>query len=158
MRVGIGYDVHRLVEGRKLILGGVEIPFHLGLAGHSDADVLIHAIMDALLGAIGENDIGEHFPDNDPQYKDISSLLLLERVGEILNDNGFKVDNIDSVIIAEKPKINPYRNEMRKNIARALSLKIGQVNVKATTNEKLGFIGKQEGIAAYAISSVEGIF
>jgi len=158
VRVGIGYDVHRLVKDRKLILGGVEIPFHLGLAGHSDADALIHAIMDALLGAIGENDIGEHFPDNDPQYKDISSLLLLERVGEILNNSGFKVNNIDSVIIAEKPKISPYRDEMRKNIARVLSLKIGQVNVKATTNERLGFIGKQEGIAAYAIASVERIF
>ena len=138
MRIGHGYDVHRLTEGRRLILGGVEIPHSKGLLGHSDADVLVHAVMDALLGAIGEGDIGRHFPDNDNSFKDISSLVLLERVYGILSEKGYKVSNIDCTVIAQKPKLSPYIYEMQENIARLLHIEMDRVNVKATTTEKLG--------------------
>ncbi len=151
MRIGTGYDVHRLTKERKLILGGVDIPYDRGLAGHSDADVLLHAIMDAMLGAAALGDIGKQFPDTDERYKGISSLILLERVGELLADNRFAVSNIDSTIIAQAPKLRPYIDEMRKNIAEALSLDISAVSVKATTEEGLGFTGKGEGIAAQAV-------
>ncbi len=151
MRIGTGYDVHRLTGERKLILGGVDIPYERGLAGHSDADVLLHAIMDAMLGAAALGDIGAQFPDTDESYKGISSLILLERVGELLADNRFAVSNIDSTIIAQAPKLRPYIDEMRKNIAEALSLDISAVSVKATTEEGLGFTGKGEGIAAQAV-------
>lgn len=154
MRVGIGYDVHRLTEGRKLILGGVEINHTHGLDGHSDADVLLHAIKDALLGAAALGDIGRHFPDSDSRYKGISSLVLLAKVGDILKENGFGVNNIDATIVAEKPKLASYIAEMNANIARTLQLETTQVNVKATTTEGLGFAGKREGIAAYAIVSI----
>ncbi|MBF0387616.1 MAG: 2-C-methyl-D-erythritol 2,4-cyclodiphosphate synthase [Candidatus Omnitrophica bacterium] len=147
---GIGYDVHPLVSGRKLVLGGVNIPFKKGLQGHSDADVLLHAIADALLGASGKGDIGEHFPDTSKKYKDISSLLLLEQVRKMLETDGFKVVNVDCVLLAEQPKIMPYKEKMKANIAKALSVDLWQVNVKATTNEGLGFIGRKEGMAAYA--------
>lgn len=155
MRFGIGYDVHRLVEGRALILGGVLIPCEMGLEGHSDADVLIHAIMDALLGAAALGDIGRHFPDTDPRYKGISSVLLLERVKESVSEAGFKINNIDSIIVAQKPKLAPFINEMTSILARALKVPTGQVNIKATTTEGLGFTGTGEGIAAYAIASLE---
>ncbi|MDA8212877.1 MAG: 2-C-methyl-D-erythritol 2,4-cyclodiphosphate synthase [Clostridia bacterium] len=154
MRVGIGYDVHRLVEGRELILGGVEVPYHLGLLGHSDADVLLHAIKDALLGAVGAGDIGKHFPDSDPSYKGISSLVLLERVRDIIADKGYALNNLDAVIVAQKPKLAPYIPGMVSNIARVMGVEEGQVNVKATTTEGLGFTGTGEGIAAYAVVSV----
>jgi 2-C-methyl-D-erythritol 2,4-cyclodiphosphate synthase len=147
---GIGYDVHPLVEGRKLILGGVVIPFSKGLKGHSDADVLLHAIMDALLGAAGKGDIGEHFPDSSRKYKGISSLLLLARVCEKLETTGFKVVNVDACLLAEEPKISPFKEQMRVNIAKVLAIEPCQVNIKATTNEGLGFIGRKEGMAAYA--------
>ena len=151
MRVGIGYDVHRLVEGRKLILGGVEIPHTLGLLGHSDSDVLLHAIMDALLGAAALGDIGQHFPDTDPAYKGISSILLLKHVGALLRDNGFTIGNIDATIIAQRPKLAPFRPQMTANVAQALEISENQVCIKATTEEGLGFTGRQEGIAAQAI-------
>lgn len=154
MRVGIGYDVHKLVSGRSLILGGVKIAYEKGLLGHSDADVLLHAIKDALLGAAGAGDIGQHFPDSDPQYKGISSLLLLEKVGHILDDNNYKVNNIDAVIIAQEPKMAPFIGQMVTNIAKVLMIAEKQVNVKATTTEGLGFAGKGEGIAAQAIVSI----
>lgn len=153
-RVGQGYDVHRLVPGRKLILGGVEIPHSLGLLGHSDADVLLHAIKDALLGACALGDIGDHFPDTSAEFKDISSLLLLERVREIIAAAGYVPYNIDAIIIAEKPKVAPFKEQMRSNIAKALHIDPEQVNLKATTTEQLGFTGRQEGIAAQAIASV----
>lgn len=152
MRIGSGYDVHRLTEGRDLIIGGVKIPYEKGLLGHSDADVLLHAIMDALLGAAALGDIGKHFPDSDEKYKGISSIKLLEKVGELLNDNLFFIENIDSTIIAQQPKMRPYIDEMRENIARALLLDVSQVSVKATTEEGLGFTGSGEGIAATAIT------
>lgn len=155
MRFGIGYDVHRLVEGRALMLGGVNIPYEMGLEGHSDADVLIHAIMDALLGAAALGDIGRHFPDTDPRYKGISSVLLLERVKESVGEAGFRINNIDSIIVAQKPKLAPFINEMTAVLARALKVPAGQVNIKATTTEGLGFTGTGEGIAAYAIASLE---
>lgn len=155
MRFGMGYDVHRLVSGRPLILGGVEVPFDLGLAGHSDADVLVHAIMDALLGAAGLGDIGKHFPDTDQQYKDICSLRLLEHVSSVLSGNGFTVNNIDSVIVAQKPKLAPFIEEMTKNISSIINVPQGRVNVKATTTEGLGFAGMGEGIAAYAVAGLE---
>lgn len=158
MRVGIGYDVHRLGEDRKLVIGGVEIPYELGLIGHSDADVLLHAIMDALLGAAALGDIGKHFPDTDERYKGISSLKLLSVVGDILSENGWIVENIDATIIAEKPKMRPYIEQMRDNIATTLGLDISQVNVKATTEEGLGFTGQGEGISSQAaciLSSVD---
>jgi 2-C-methyl-D-erythritol 4-phosphate cytidylyltransferase/2-C-methyl-D-erythritol 2,4-cyclodiphosphate synthase len=154
IRVGMGYDVHKLVEGRKLILGGVDIPYLYGLDGHSDADVLLHAIKDALLGAAALGDIGRHFPDTDMQYKGVSSMLLLKRVGEIIDEHGYVVNNLDATIVAQKPKVAMYIPDMNRNIAAALHIDIGQVNVKATTTEGLGFAGKGEGIAAYAIASI----
>ena len=151
MRIGQGYDVHRLTADRKLILGGVEIPYEKGLLGHSDADVLLHAIADALLGAAALGDIGKHFPDTDERYKGISSLILLEKTGELLTENRFIINNIDSTVIAERPKLRPYIDEMRENIAKALHLSIDAVSVKATTEEGLGFTGTGEGIAAQAV-------
>lgn len=155
MRVGMGYDVHKLVEDRDLILGGVKIPYEKGLLGHSDADVLIHAVMDALLGAAGLGDIGLHFPDTDEKYKGISSMKLLEYVAELLDENLFVIENIDATIIAQKPKMRPHISEMQKNIAAALKISEEQVNVKATTEEGLGFTGAGEGIASGAICSLE---
>lgn len=151
MRIGMGYDVHRLVEGRELIMGGVKIPYEKGLLGHSDADVLLHAISDALLGAAALGDIGKHFPDSDPAYKGISSVILLEKVGELLAERGFLIENIDSTIIAQAPKMRPHIDTMRENIAKALALEVSQVNVKATTEEGLGFTGSGEGISAQAV-------
>ncbi|WP_026478126.1 2-C-methyl-D-erythritol 2,4-cyclodiphosphate synthase [Alkaliphilus transvaalensis] len=153
-RVGMGYDVHRLVEGRKLILGGVEIPYDKGLLGHSDADVLLHAIKDALLGAAALGDIGKHFPDTDEKYKDVDSLKLLEVVVAMLEDKGYRINNLDATIIAEKPKMAPYIEQMRENIAEAMKVAVEDVNVKATTTEGLGFTGKGKGIAAEAIVSI----
>lgn len=151
MRIGMGYDVHRLVEGRKLIVGGVDIPYEKGLLGHSDADVLLHAIMDALLGAAALGDIGKHFPDTDEKYRGISSVELLKHVGKLLSDNFFMIENIDATIIAQAPKMRPYIDTMRENIAAALEIDITQVNVKATTEEGLGFTGTGEGISSQAI-------
>ncbi|WP_053955606.1 2-C-methyl-D-erythritol 2,4-cyclodiphosphate synthase [Inediibacterium massiliense] len=155
MRVGMGYDVHKLVENRKLIIGGVDIPYEKGLLGHSDADVLLHAIMDSLLGAAALGDIGRHFPDTDEEFKDADSIKLLEEVNNILRNKGYKIINIDATIVAQKPKMAPYIEDMRKNIANTLKLHINQVNVKATTTEGLGFVGQGEGIASYAVASVE---
>ena len=157
MRVGMGYDVHKLVEGRKLIVGGVDIPYEYGLLGHSDADVLMHAIMDALLGAAALGDIGKHFPDSDPQYKGISSVKLMEHVGALLEKNGYVIDNIDATIIAQKPKMSPYRQQMIENVANALKIDVNQVNIKATTEEGLGFTGKGEGISSQAICMLSSI-
>lgn len=151
MRIGMGYDVHKLVEDRKLIIGGVEIPYEKGLLGHSDADVLLHAVMDALLGAAALGDIGRHFPDTDPAYKGISSIKLLEHVGALLEENYFFIENIDATIIAQAPKMRPYIDTMRENIARALNISAAQVNVKATTEEGLGFTGTGEGISSQAV-------
>jgi len=151
MRIGIGYDVHRLTEGRDLVIGGVNIPYEKGLLGHSDADVLLHAISDALLGAAALGDIGKHFPDTDPKYKGISSVVLLEKVGEMLSDSCYLIENIDATIIAQAPKMRPYIDEMRANIAKALKIDINQVNVKATTEENLGFTGEGLGISANAV-------
>jgi 2-C-methyl-D-erythritol 2,4-cyclodiphosphate synthase len=151
-RVGIGYDIHTLVTGRRLFLGGVEIPFDKGLFGHSDADVLIHAIMDAIIGALGEGDIGNHFPDTDPAYKDISSLSLLSRVYGLASQAHFRVVNIDSVIIAEAPKLSPYIDEMKRRLAKALEMEESRINIKATSNEKIGEIGKGEAIASSAVA------
>lgn len=150
MRIGIGYDVHKLVEARKLILGGVEIPHEKGLLGHSDADVLVHAIMDALLGAAKLGDIGVLFPDTDSKYKDISSIKLLQHVAEVLEENNCEIENIDSVIIAQAPKLRPFIADMEENIARALKIDLNQINIKATTEEGLGFTGALEGISAQA--------
>ena len=152
MRIGQGYDVHKLVEGRKLILGGVEIPYEKGLLGHSDADVLTHAIMDALLGAAGLGDIGQHFPDTDPAYAGADSLCLLQAVGEKLAVHGWKVGNIDSTIVAQRPKLASYLPEMRNNLARALNIQPEQINVKATTEEGMGFTGTGDGMAAQAVA------
>lgn len=152
MRIGLGYDVHQLVPDRKLWLGGVEIPHTLGLLGHSDADVLLHAICDALLGAAALGDIGKHFPDNDPKYKNIDSKLLLRRCNELLLENGYRVGNIDSIIVAQKPKVGPYIPQMRECIASILGIEPGQVSVKATTTEHLGLEGREEGISAHAIA------
>jgi 2-C-methyl-D-erythritol 2,4-cyclodiphosphate synthase len=157
MRVGFGYDVHKLVEERKLILGGVEIPFEKGLLGHSDADVLVHAIIDAILGAAAQGDIGKLFPDNDPKYKNISSLRLLQEVSKLITNNEYRIVNIDSTIVAQKPKLAPFIDEMRKNISDTLELETDQVSVKATTTEGLGFTGTGEGIAAYAVANIEVI-
>ena len=151
MRIGIGYDVHRLVENRKLIMGGVLIPYEKGLLGHSDADVLLHAIMDALLGAAALGDIGKHFPDTEPAYKGISSLELLKKVGDLLENELFFIENIDATIIAQAPKMRPYIDTMRENIANTLGIQLSQVNVKATTEEGLGFTGLGEGISSQAI-------
>ena len=151
MRIGMGYDVHRLVEGRDLIIGGVKIPYEKGLLGHSDADVLLHAIMDALLGAAALGDIGKHFPDTDPKYKGADSVMLLKEVGRLLCENNYAVGNIDATIIAQAPKMRPHIDTMRQNIADALEIDISQVNVKATTEEGLGFTGTGEGISSQAI-------
>ena len=155
MRVGMGYDVHRLTEDRKMILGGVEIPYEKGLLGHSDADVLVHAVMDALLGAAALGDIGKHFPDTDPKYKGISSIRLLKHVGALLDEDGYMIENIDATIIAQRPKMRPYIDTMRQNIADALCIEVDQVNVKATTEEGLGFTGEGEGISSQAICAIE---
>lgn len=154
MRVGMGYDVHRLVEDRKLILGGVEIPYEKGLLGHSDADVLLHAIMDALLGAAALGDIGKHFPDTDPAYKGISSIRLLEHVGKLLEEQNYVVGNIDATIIAQRPKMAPHIPQMRANVAKALQIEESQINIKATTEEGLGFTGTGEGISSQAICAL----
>lgn len=157
MRIGLGFDVHKLVEGRKLVLGGVIIPFTKGLLGHSDADVLVHAINDALLGAAALGDIGKHFPDHDPKYKDISSIVLLKNVKELLKKAGYQVVNIDSVVCAQNPKLSPFIDKMRHNIADTLGVDISRISVKATTTEKLGFEGRGEGISAQAICMIEKI-
>jgi len=154
MRIGFGYDVHRLCENRKFILGGVDVPHTLGLMGHSDADVLIHAVMDALLGAAALGDIGKLFPDSDEAFKDIDSMILLKKVGEVLSEKGYVVNNIDSTVAAQKPKLAPYIEQMRKNIADCLGVDMDAVSVKATTTEKLGFEGREEGISAYAVCTI----
>lgn len=151
MRIGLGYDVHKLIENRKLILGGVCIPYEKGLLGHSDADVLVHAVMDSLLGAAALGDIGVHFPDSDNRYKEISSLLLLEKVGSLIRNKGYDIINIDSTIIAQKPKLAPYISEMKIKMATTLSIDQDKINIKATTEEGLGFTGRQEGISAQSI-------
>lgn len=152
MRIGQGYDVHKMVEGRSLILGGVTVPCEKGLLGHSDADVLVHAVMDALLGAAALGDIGQHFPDTDPAYKGISSIELLKRVGGLLEEKGYVIENIDATVIAQRPKLAPYRPQMAANIAEALKLDVSRVSVKATTEEGLGFTGTGEGISSQAIT------
>lgn len=157
IRIGNGYDVHKLVEKRALILGGVNIPFELGLLGHSDADVLTHAIMDALLGAVALRDIGYHFPDNDPKYEGADSLKLLAEVDKLIRDKGFKVGNIDATIMAEKPKLKDFIDDMRENIANVLNISLDQVSVKATTEEGLGFTGRMEGIAVSAVCILESM-
>ena len=158
MRIGIGYDVHQLGEGRKLILGGVEIPFERGLLGHSDADVLIHAIMDAMIGAMGLGDIGKHFPDTDPAYKGADSMKLMAHVKELLDEKGYVIENIDATIIAQKPKLRPYIEEMECNVAKVLGIEKDQINIKATTEERLGFTGREEGMAAQAICSIQTLY
>lgn len=155
MRIGMGYDVHKLVEDRKLILGGVDIPYEKGLLGHSDADVVVHAIMDALLGAAALGDIGKHFPDTDDRYKGISSIKLLHHVGELLRENNFKIGNIDATIICQKPKLAPFRDEMVKNVSKALNIEESRVCIKATTEEGLGFTGEGLGISSQAIALLE---
>jgi 2-C-methyl-D-erythritol 2,4-cyclodiphosphate synthase len=155
MRIGIGYDAHRLAEGRPLVLGGVEIPFEHGLEGWSDADVLVHAIIDALLGAAALGDIGTHFPAGDPAYESISSIALLNRTGNLLREQGWHISNIDATIVAERPPVHPFVDQMRQNISRALSINVNQVGTKATTTEGLGFTGRGEGVAAYAVALVE---
>ncbi len=155
MRIGYGYDVHRLVEGRKLIIGGVDIPYEKGLLGHSDADVLLHAVMDSLLGAAALGDIGKHFPDSDDRFKGISSIKLLKEVLALINNNNYCIINLDATIIAQKPKMRPYIDQMRCNIAKALEIDIENVNVKATTEEGLGFTGREEGIAANCVCLIE---
>ena len=154
-RFGMGYDVHQLVEGRKLIIGGVEIPFEKGLLGHSDADVLLHAISDALLGAAALGDIGKHFPDTDERYKGADSLKLLEEVGRLLAEKGYTVGNVDATIVAQRPKMAPHIHVMRENIARVLHVDVDRINVKATTEEHLGFTGSGQGISAYAVAGIE---
>ena len=154
IRVGLGYDVHKLVEGRDLMLGGVKIPWELGLLGHSDADVVVHAIMDSLLGAAALRDIGRHFPDTDEQYKGISSILLLQKEGELLKEKGYAIVNIDATIIAQKPKLLPYMDKMIENVANTLGLSVDQVNIKATTEEGLGFTGTLQGISSQAICAI----
>jgi 2-C-methyl-D-erythritol 2,4-cyclodiphosphate synthase len=153
-RVGIGYDVHPFKEGRKLVLGGVRIPHSQGLLGHSDADVLLHAICDALLGAAALGDIGRHFPNRNPKYRNVSSLLLLSRVGRLLGRNGIEIVHVDSTVLLEKPKILKFAQRMRRQIARALNLKVHQISIKATSNEELGFVGRGEGCAALAVATV----
>lgn len=155
MRIGHGYDVHRLKEGRRLILGGVDIPFEMGLDGHSDADVLVHAVMDAMLGALALGDIGKHFPDTDPAYKGADSIGLLRQVGRIIASHGYRVGNIDSTVCAQRPKLAPFIDKMRENIAHALEIDISQVSVKATTEEKLGFTGEGLGMSATAVCLLE---
>ena len=155
MRIGHGYDVHKLVENRKLILGGVEIPYEKGLLGHSDADVLVHAVMDSILGALALGDIGMHFPDNDVKYKGADSIELLKKVCGIMSEKGYKLGNIDTTIICQEPKLAPFIEKMRENIANALNCDVGSVSVKATTEEKLGFTGNKEGISAHAVCLLE---
>jgi 2-C-methyl-D-erythritol 2,4-cyclodiphosphate synthase len=155
MRIGIGYDVHKLSEGRKLVLGGVHIPFEKGLSGHSDADVLIHSLMDALLGALNLGDIGQHFPDDDKEYKDISSIILLSRVYELIFNRGYKIVNTDSVLIAQRPKLKEYLPKMAENICRECFTSIDRISIKATTTEELGFEGRGEGIAAKTVCLLE---
>ena len=157
LRIGHGYDVHRLVKERSLILGGVDIPHDKGLLGHSDADVLVHAIMDSIIGALGLGDIGKHFPDTDIEYKGISSILLLERVAQLMRSEGYHIVNIDATVIAQRPKLASYIEKMRENIAGALGCEVSQVNVKATTEEKLGFTGNEEGISARSVALIEKI-
>lgn len=157
IRIGNGYDVHKLVEDRKLILGGVEIPHEKGLLGHSDADVLVHAIMDAMLGALALGDIGLHFPDSDEKYKGISSIKLLDEVEKLIESKGYRISNVDSVIVAQNPKLKPYIDDMRKNIANSLKLDIDRVSVKATTEERLGFTGEELGMKSYAVVLAESI-
>ncbi len=155
MRIGHGYDVHKLAPGRKLILGGVDIPYHEGLLGHSDADVLTHAVMDALLGAAGLGDIGQHFPDTDPAYAGADSLKLLARVMELLREAGYAVGNVDATVLAQAPKLAPHIPQMRENLARVMDVDPGRINVKATTEEGLGFTGAKEGIAAHAVALIQ---
>lgn len=157
MRIGNGYDVHKLTEDRKLILGGVEIPYEKGLLGHSDADVLVHAIMDALLGALAKGDIGKLFPDTSADFKDISSILLLKKVNQVLKEENYGIINIDSIVVAQAPKLAPYIQTMRENIADALETSVDNISVKATTTEKLGFEGRGEGISSYAVCLLEKI-
>lgn len=156
-RVGMGYDVHKLAEGRKLIIGGVEIPHRLGLLGHSDADVLLHAISDALLGAAALGDIGKHFPDDDPKFEGADSRVLLRQVVKIVKEKGFDIENVDATVVAQRPKLAPFIEKMRENIAADLKLELDCVNVKATTEEKLGFTGKEEGISAYSVCSLNKV-
>jgi len=155
LRVGFGYDVHRLVSGRDLILGGVKIPHDVGLLGHSDADVLTHAVMDAILGALAQGDIGQHFPDSDPAYKNIDSLILLARVMELVKQNKSRINNVDVTILAQNPKLMPYMAEMRRKLAEVMEIGPEDVNIKATTTEGLGFVGREQGIAAYAVVLLE---
>lgn len=157
MRIGFGYDVHELVEKRKLIIGGVDIPFEKGLLGHSDADVLVHAIMDSILGALALGDIGAHFPDTDQRYKDISSLVLLENVKKTMDSANYKIGNIDATVAAQAPKLAPFILEMRKNISRVLGCSIEDINIKATTTEKLGFVGRKEGISSYSVCMLKSL-
>ncbi|MFB0972406.1 MAG: 2-C-methyl-D-erythritol 2,4-cyclodiphosphate synthase [Tissierellia bacterium] len=157
MRIGVGYDVHKLVENRKLIIGGIEIPHDFGLLGHSDADVLVHAIMDSMLGALALGDIGKHFPDNDMEYKDIDSCELLRRVNSLILERGYKVSNIDSVVSLERPKIGMYIDSMREKLADILNIDITQISIKATTTEGLGFVGTKEGASSYAVTLLEKI-
>lgn len=155
MRIGNGYDVHKLVEGRDLILGGVKVPYEKGLLGHSDADVLAHAVIDAIIGALGIGDIGTHFPDTDEKYKGADSLVLLKHTGEMAKEMGYRIVNIDSIVVAQKPKLLPYIKEMRENMARVLEMDPADVNVKAKTEEKLGFTGNLEGMKSYAVCIIE---
>ena len=157
MRIGHGYDVHKLVPGRKLIIGGVDIPHHLGLLGHSDADVAAHALSDALLGAAALGDIGQHFPDNDPAYAGADSLVLLAKVAELLKAEGWRVENVDVTILAQRPKMKPHIPQMRENFARAMGVPVTSVSIKATTEEGLGFTGREEGIAAHAVALIEAL-
>ena len=157
MRIGNGYDVHKLVEGRDLILGGVKVPYEKGLLGHSDADVLAHAVIDAIIGALGIGDIGTHFPDTDEKYKGADSLVLLKRTGEMAKEMGYKIVNIDSIVVAQKPKLLPYIRQMRENMAAVLEMDPADVNVKAKTEEKLGFTGNLEGMKSYAVCIIENI-
>lgn len=157
MRIGQSIDIHQLVEGRKLILGGVEIPYEKGLKGHSDADVLLHAIIESIIGALGEGDIGKHFPDTDDRYKGISSMILLEETYKLMNEKGYKIGNVDAIIMTEQPKIAPHIPTMRNNIAKALHCDVTQINVKATRGEKLGFVGRGEGIVSQAVCLLENV-
>ncbi|MEF2843018.1 MAG: 2-C-methyl-D-erythritol 2,4-cyclodiphosphate synthase [Catenibacterium sp.] len=157
MRIGQSIDIHQLVEGRKLILGGVEIPYEKGLKGHSDADVLLHAIIESIIGALGEGDIGKHFPDTDDRYKGISSMILLEETYKLMNEKGYKIGNVDAIIMTEQPKMAPHIPTMRNNIAKALHCDVTQINVKATRGEKLGFVGRGEGIVSQAVCLLENV-
>lgn len=158
MRIGQSIDIHQLVEGRKLILGGVEIPYEKGLKGHSDADVLLHAIIESIIGALGEGDIGKHFPDTDDRYKGISSMILLEETYKLMNEKGYKIGNVDAIIMTEQPKMAPHIPAMRNNIAKALHCDVTQINVKATRGEKLGFVGRGEGIVSQAVCLLENVY